>query len=124
MKIWKRYLLFGISATVITFISTFYLYRHVKFKYSYKSQLADKLDKILAFNTNPSAIFYDLYERSPLYSDLKELDRKAITNDNAREFLMKPNTALNYKTHGINVGLSDLVALNREVPDSRPYGFV
>ncbi|XP_060566861.1 polypeptide N-acetylgalactosaminyltransferase 11-like [Ruditapes philippinarum] len=35
---------------------------------------------------------------------------------------MKPNTALNYKTHGINVGLSDLVALNRQVPDSRPYG--
>lgn len=124
MKIWKRYLLFGIVVAILTFITTFYLYRHVKLKYGYKAQFKDKLDDILSFNSDPSAIFYGLYEHSPLYNDLKELDRRTITGSGARDFLMKPKASLNYKAHGINVGISDLVPLNREIPDSRPDGCV
>lgn len=123
MKIWKRYIIFGIFTVILTSLVTFILYRHVKLKYGYKSRFHDNLDEILAFNSNSVAIFYHLYERSPLYEHLKNLDRKTVSSEEVRNFMDLPESITNHRKHVINVALSDLLPLNRPVPDSRPSGY-
>lgn len=122
MKIWKRYILFGLFTAVLTSLVTFILYRHVKLKYGYRSRFSDRLDEILAFNSNPAAIFYHLYERYPLYRYLHNLNPRTISNMAVKDLLQKPESVENYRKHAINVALSDIIPLNRPVPDSRPPG--
>ncbi|KAL4227368.1 hypothetical protein ACF0H5_012811 [Mactra antiquata] len=123
MKIWARYVLFFVLVTLLTIFVTYLLYKHVKFKYGkVRLSFTDGLNEAVSFNANPAAVFYKLYEQSPLYDELHRLNRNSISGDLVRNFLLKQECVDNRQKHGINVGLSDLVPLNRPVPDSRPSG--
>jgi len=127
MKIWKRYTVALLVTTVLTTLFTFFVYKHVKLKLKYSSHkhiyYPDmSLLEELAFNSNPAAKFYDLYDRSPLYDVLSELDRRAINGRSLTHFLERRDVIELHRKHNLNVGLSDLLPLNRPIPDSRPDG--
>ncbi|XP_052792360.1 polypeptide N-acetylgalactosaminyltransferase 14-like [Mya arenaria] len=124
MKIWQRYVLFMTLASCLTVYVTFFIYKHVKLKYSSKILGGRRgvFSDAMTFNRNPNAIFYDLYEHSPLYNILKDVDRSTLTDYRTEEVLDSDLVTESQRKHGINVALSDLLPLNRPVPDSRPSG--
>lgn len=124
MKMWKRYLFVLAVTSVLTMIFTFLIYKHVKLKFrnSHRHPSSADLSDGLSFNTNPEAKFYDLYDKSPLYDILSTLDRRKINTRDFNKFLDRSDVTELHRRHNLNVGLSDLLPLNRPVPDSRPDG--
>lgn len=126
MKTWKRYVLVLVITSVLTTFLTFLVYKHVKLKFASKKHIYDpaNLQMELLYNGNPSAKFYDLYDKSPLYDALGDLDRRAINGRTLTSFLQRQDVTALQRKHNLNVGLSDLLPLNRPIPDSRPDGYV
>lgn len=94
----------------------------MKLKYGQEKFLATNEFDILAHNAKSSSIFYKLYDKSPLYEIESQLARSKLSGTDLRKFLLNENVIGLHKKHGVNVGLSDLIPLNRPVPDSRPTG--
>lgn len=94
----------------------------MKFKSGRYPYREDGVKSELSFNSNPHAKFYDLYDKSPLYSLLNKIDRHNINGRTLTFYLESQEVGELRKKHNVNVGLSDLLPLNRPVPDSRPDG--
>lgn len=123
MHILRRYIVLATVTFLVTTAVAVYLYRHVKLKpVSHRSSPSTSIDSSLTFNSNPSAIFSDIYDKQTSYDLLSTVDRRQINPADAMHILEAPLAVELYRQHMINVVLSDLVPINRPVPDSKPTG--
>jgi len=126
MRIWKRYAIILSLVACLTIFTTFFIFKHVRHKYGNKrlGLVSNIFSDTMEFNRNPKAIFYDLYKKSSLYSRLKDVDRATLTDERVEHILEDGVVMDHAKSYQINVAFSDLIPINRPVPDSRPSGSV
>ena len=124
MKLIKRLialiLITFVLTTVITFLILHFFWKKIDRRHSF-GQSSGSFDQTIKFNSDPSAVFYKL-DNSPLAQELGRLDRRKLTESQVLNFALKPEVVKEYKKNEVDVGISDLVPLNRPVPDSRPTG--
>ena len=124
MKLLKRIITLALLVVVLTTIITLLILHFIGTKTDrrHSFQKGDgSFEKTIEFNSDPSAIFYKL-DSSPLAKELERLDRRKLTASQVMNFALKPEVVKEYKKNEVDVGVSDLVPLNRPVPDSRPAG--
>ena len=123
MKLVKRLialiLLVVVLSTIITLLVLHFFGKKMDRRHSFEK--AGSFEQTVEFNSDPSAIFYKL-DNSPLAQELGRLDRRKLTPSLVMNFALKPEVVKEYKKNEVDVGISDLVPLNRPVPDSRPAG--
>ncbi|KAH3814979.1 polypeptide N-acetylgalactosaminyltransferase 13-like [Dreissena polymorpha] len=127
MKIWKRYAIIITLVACVTLYVTYIAFKHVKLKYGGRkySGSGSIFSDSVEFNRNPKAIFYDLYAHSPFYEILKDTVLSKLTDYRIKEILNNPAYPQIEELHTqsrIDVLLSDLLPVNRPIPDSRPPG--
>ena len=125
MKLYRRYIIVTCFVAIFVCAMTFYVYNKVKLKLTglHAFQLTkEEYNDALSSNSNSDAIFYEVYEKSRLSDVLKGLDRKHVNDAIIRNFLSKPEAIELFQKLAINVAFSDIIPLNRHIPDSRPRG--
>ena len=124
MKLLKRLIALGLITVVLSALITFLILHLIDKKRDGRHTFqrnTGSLQDVIAFNSDPSAIFYTL-DTSPLAPELRRLDRRKLNEGLAINFAMKPEVIDAFRKHEVDVGVSDLIPLNRPVPDSRPNG--
>ena len=124
MKLLKRLIALGLLTVVLSTLITFLLLYLFEKKHDGRHSFernTGSLTELIRYNADPSAVFYKL-DTSPLARELGRLDRRKLDEGLVMQFAMKPEVINAFKNHEIDVGLSDLIPLNRPVPDSRPKG--
>lgn len=124
MKLLKRLIALGlitiVLSTLITLLILHFFWNKHDRRHSFERNTGS-FKRTIEFNSHPSAIFYKL-DKSPLATELSQLDRRKLDESVVINFALKPEVISAFKKHEVDVGISDLVPLNRPVPDSRPKG--